>query len=477
MIKFELVNNKIRIAGELVPAIRDFFSETDATARFRLKGRARHFADIRNYCITPTGLFEAGLFFDILRYIKEVYPDEELHIDSNVSDIIKPTLASADVYDELTLPLRDYQLAACKKAIQFGRGILKMGTGAGKTLTICSLLSSMFKSTGDTFKCLLIVPDLGLVNQTFSDFSEYDAPFKYTKWSGKNKPDFTANVIIANLGILQSQFKDNDWLEKVDALVIDECHKVKKSNKVSKMVQQIRTVHKFGLTGTMPDSKVDEWNIVGKIGSIIYEKDSFQLRTEKHLTPASTTIIESEFLSSPAYKTGAAAKLNYRLELDFIYENQFRNNIINQICANFNNNALVLVNHLKHGETLYDLMSALKDKRVYFVKGELEIEERENIKRIMEIEDNVVCIAMSSIFSTGVNIKNIHMIVFAAGGKSSIRTIQTIGRGLRLHDSKDNLKIIDIADQLKYGQKHVARRKEIYEQEKIPYKIVQVTEK
>ena len=461
MIKFELVKNKIRIAGELVPVIRDFFSETDATARFRLKGRARHFADIRNYCITPTGLFEAGLFFDILRYIKEVYPDEELHIDSNVSDIIKPTLASADVYDELTLPLRDYQLAACKKAIQFGRGILKMGTGAGKTLTICSLLSSMFKSKGDTFKCLLIVPDLGLVNQTFGDFSEYDAPFKYTKWSGKNKPDFTANVIIANLGILQSQFKDNDWLEKVDALVVDECHKVKKSNKVSKMVQQIRTVHKFGLTGTMPDSKVDEWNIVGKIGSIIYEKDSFQLRTEKHLTPASTTIIESEFLSSPAYKTGADAKLNYRLELDFIYENQFRNNIINQ----------------KHGETLYDLMSALKDKRVYFVKGELEIEERENIKRIMEIEDNVVCIAMSSIFSTGVNIKNIHMIVFAAGGKSSIRTIQTIGRGLRLHDSKDNLKIIDIADQLKYGQKHVARRKEIYEQEKIPYKIVQVTEK
>ena len=477
MIKFELVKNKIRIAGELVPAIRDFFSETDATARFRLKGRARHFADIRNYCITPTGLFEAGLFFDILRYIKEVYPDEELHIDSNVSDIIKPTLATADVYDELTLPLRDYQLAACKKAIQFGRGILKMGTGAGKTLTICSLLSSMFKSKGDTFKCLLIVPDLGLVNQTFGDFSEYDAPFKYTKWSGKNKPDFTANVIIANLGILQSQFKDNDWLEKVDALVVDECHKVKKSNKVSKMVQQIRTVHKFGLTGTMPDSKVDEWNIVGKIGSIIYEKDSFQLRTEKHLTPASTTIIESEFLGSPAYKTGADAKLNYRLELDFIYENQFRNNIINQICANFNNNALVLVNHLKHGETLYDLMSALKDKRVYFVKGELEIEERENIKRIMEIEDNVVCIAMSSIFSTGVNIKNIHMIVFAAGGKSSIRTIQTIGRGLRLHDSKDNLKIIDIADQLKYGQKHVARRKEIYEQEKIPYKIVQVTEK
>ena len=74
--------------------------------------------------------------------------------------------------------------------------------------------------------------------------------------------------------------------------------------------------------------------------------------------------------------------------------------MINQICANFNNNILVLVNHLKHGETLYDLMSTLKDKRVYFVQGELEVEERENIKRIMEVESNVVCIAMSSIFKS-----------------------------------------------------------------------------
>ena len=474
MIEFNFHRNKIRISGDIFTEIREHFSVPDETARFRLRGRAKYFANVRHYCITPTGLFEPGLFFDVLRFIKEVYPDEEIQIDSKVSEIVKPSLKDFEVYNELSLPLRDYQEAACSKAIQFGRGILKMGTGAGKTLTICSLLSSIFKKRGDNFKCLLIVPDLGLVNQTFNDFNDYNAPFKYTKWSGKNVPDFTANVIIANLGILQSQFKDNDWLKDVDALVVDECHKVKKNNKVSKMVQEIKTVHKFGLTGTLPDNKPDEWNIIGKIGNVIYEKDSFELRVEKHLTPANSSIIEIDYINKPLYASG---QNNYKIELDFIYSNVFRNNLINQLCTNFNNNVLILVNHLVHGDELYDKISALKDKQVYFVKGEVEVEERENIKKIMEKDSNVICIAMSSIFSTGVNIKNIHMIVFAAGGKSSIRTIQTIGRGLRLHESKDNLRIIDLADQLRYGERHVEKRKEIYCQEKIPYKIVQVNEK
>ena len=473
MINFKYEKNKIRITGDHFTDIREHFSVNDETARFRLKGRARFYANTRIYSITPTGLFECGMFYDILRHIKEAYPNEEIVIDEALPSIVKPSLPNARVYDNLTFELRDYQLAACENAIKFGRGILKMGTGAGKTLTICSLLTSMYLSR-DKFKCLLIVPDLGLVNQTYSDFTEYNAQFKFTKWTGKIKPDLTANVIIANLGILQSQFLDNPWLTDVDALVVDECHKVKKSNKVSKMVQQIKTVHKFGLTGTLPDNKPDEWNIIGKIGSVIYEKDSFELRVEKHLTPANTSIIEINYNDGPQYISG---QNNYKIELDYIYSNSFRNSIIKQLSVNFKNNILILVNHLAHGDQLFDMLNGTADKQVYFVKGEVEVEERDKIKKIMEKENNVICIAMSSIFSTGINIKNIHMIMFAAGGKSSIRTIQTIGRGLRLHDTKRKLKIVDLADQLRYGERHVEKRKEIYAQEKIPYSITEITEK
>ena len=473
MIEFIYERSKIRMSGDSFSDIREHFSVKDETARFRMRGRARFFAN-RLYCITPTGLFEPGMFYDVLRHIKERYPSEEIRIDPNITAIVKPGLKDARVYDNLTHKLRDYQIAACENAIKFGRGILKMGTGAGKTLTICSILMSTFLQRKGKFKCLLIVPDLGLVNQTFKDFEDYNALFKYTRWTGKIKPDLTANVIIANLGILQSQFKDNDWLQDVDMLIIDECHKLKKNNKINKMVQSIKTVHKFGLTGTLPDNKPDEWNILGKMGTVVYEKDSYSLRTEQHLTIAKTSILKISYKDKPLYASG---QNNYKIELDFLYANNFRNDVIYNICGKFNNNSLVLVNHLAHGDALYDKLSQYTDKQVFFVKGEVEVETRDEIKKIMETKSNIICIAMSSIFSTGINIKNIHMIMFAAGGKSSIRTIQSIGRGLRLHDDKEKLMIIDLADDLRYGQRHIEKRKEIYIQEKIPFNITEIVEK
>ena len=206
---------------------------------------------------------------------------------------------------------------------------------------------------------------------------------------------------------------------------------------------------------------------------IIYEKDSFSLRTEQHLTTVKTSILQLKYKDKPKYKK---TDNNYKKELDFIYESEFRNNLIKGLCGKFKNNSLILVNHLAHGDALYDKLIGYKDKQVFFVKGEMEVEVRDKIKKIMEDNNDIICIAMSSIFSTGINIKNIHMIIFAGGGKSFIRTIQSIGRGLRLHKDKEKLAIIDLADDLRYGQRHVEKRKEIYMSEKIPFSITEVVE-
>ena len=116
----------------------------------------------------------------------------------------------------------------------------------------------------------------------------------------------------------------------------------------------------------------------------------------------------------------------------------------------FFNNTLILINNIDHGQHLFDLLStALPHKQVYFIRGEVDVEERDRVKKVREDNNNVICIAISAIFSTGVNIKNLHMIIFAAGGKSFIRTVQSIGRGLRLSDNKEKLVIIDIADKLR----------------------------
>ena len=471
--KFELAKEKIRLITDDLDNIREHFSVKDETARFRMRGRARFYSNPRIYGITPTGLFEPGLFFDILSYIKLEYPNTDYQIDQDILPIVKPTYNEERAYDNLKFPLRDYQLDSVKEALKFGRGIIKLGTGGGKTLTIASLLMSLY-SNNPKVKILILVPDLGLVNQTYNDFIEYNVLFKFTRWTGKIKPDLTANCIIANRGILQSQFDNNDWIQYIDVLVVDECHTIKKSNKVSKMVNKIHTFNKFGLTGTLPDDKPEQWNVIGKLGKVIYDKDSYQLRLESYLTNVDIKVINIGYKDKPLVVSG---NNNFKAELDFIYTNNFRNNVIKNICTKFNNNSLILVNHLAHGDALFDNLSQILNKKVYFVKGEVEVEERDKIKKIMETNNDVICIAMSSIFSTGVNIKNIHMIMFASGGKSFIRTIQSIGRGLRLHESKNKLIIIDLADKLKYGTRHSDKRKEIYKSEKINFTLTDIVEK
>lgn len=473
---FEYFPNKkqIRMVGDKVDEIREHFSVKDDNAFFKKRFGGR-FVPSRIYAITPTGLFEPGLFYDIMRYVYNAYPDIQFNIDKAVKEVCKPPLLDAIIYDKLTIELRDYQRDIVKEAIEFGRGIIKLGTGGGKTLTTASLLSSFYLSKNKKMRCLLIVPDLGLVKQTHDDFIQYGVPFKITKWTGSIQPDFTSNVIIANMGVIQSRYKDEKWIEDIDILVVDECHKLKKGNKICKIISKIKTHHKFGLTGTLPDSKIDEWNIVGKIGNVFYEKNSFELRAESYLTNAEIKIIQIKYKNRPVPNP---AVNDFRNELDFIYNSKFRNDVLKAVSLKCNNNVLILVNHIAHGQSLFDhLQSSLTTRKVYFIKGEVEVEERARVIKEMESNDNVVCIAISAIFSTGVNIKNLHMIVFAAGGKSFIRTIQSIGRGLRLNPNKEKLTIIDIADQLEYSKSHSERRKEIYSQEKIQFKVGEIVEK
>ena len=117
-----------------------------------------------------------------------------------------------------------------------------------------------------------------------------------------------------------------------------------------------------------------------------------------------------------------------------------------------------------------------KNKQVFFIRGEVAIDEREKVKKLMENTTNVVCIAISKIFSTGINIKNLHYIVFAGGGKAKIKIIQSIGRGLRLHKDKTGVIIIDIADMLHYSNQHYTKRLKLYKNEKIDYGIKRIKE-
>lgn len=457
-------------------AIRDKFSIPNKYAAFQSR-----FAPRKLYAITPGGKFEPGLIADVITAVKEYDESIKIQLADNAKWYLNQNYSDDLILLDNKLKLHYYQEDIIKKALKGGKGICVLGTGGGKTLTIATLIYNIYSQhpNKEHFKCLLLVPDRGLVQQTYSDFIDYNVPFTFCRWTAEYKVDETSNVIIASNQILQSQFEDREWIKYVDILVVDECHRLRGDNKIGKLIKKIYTINKFGFTGTLPEDKKDIWGIKGKIGPVYYEKGGKELREEGFLTGAEVKILKIDYKSKPITsftKEEYNATSRYNAELDFIYENRYRNSIVKTISGNFKNNILILVNHIRHGEILLETLTSLQDREVYFVQGSVEVDEREKIKKIMEEKTNIVCIAMSSIFSTGINIKNIHMIVFASGGKAFIRLVQSIGRGLRKHHSKEKLIIFDISDNLKYGQQHHEKRLGIYQKEKIPFSITALTE-
>lgn len=483
LVKFDIVDKKpcIIASDDVLEAIRHEFSIENAAKSF-VKGFKNKFIPSRLYAIAATGKYEIGLTPEIIRTIVSKQLASKIEISDAVLARLKPTI-DASVYNEFTLQLRDYQQHGVKKALEQGRGICLLATGAGKTLLMASLVASAYSASKD-FKCLIIVPDPGLALQTFNDFKKYNVPFQTCMWTGEHALDLNANVIIANQRIILTRAEENEWIEYVDMLIADEVHTIKKDNKINKIVSKIKTDRRFGLTGTLPVAALDKWNVLGAFGDVLIIKSSSDLRQQGFLTNVEAKIINITYKDKVAAPTQTLNKkgeklttAKYKAELDFIYHSEYRNSILKQLCCNFNNNVLILVNHLDHGATLHETLKACTNKQVYYVHGEVELNDRENIKQIMEKHNDVIVIAMSKIFSTGISINNIHMIVFASGGKSFVRVVQSIGRGLRLHESKDKLVIIDIHDVLQYGDNHSRKRLQIYDSEKISYKVIPFVEK
>ena len=477
LFSYDKKKKKAYLKIDEINLIREHFSYPNEGAVFARR-RGAWYMPSRTYIITPAGQYEVGMTLDIIKFIRKELPNESIELDDTIKDVIKPQLKGDKV--SLALELRDYQSEIVDECMKFGRGVVVLATAGGKTLTMANLLERVYNSCQDkeSWKALVIVPDLGLVNQTYGDFEKYKVSFTHGKWTGSNPVNITDNVVVANIGILQSNKSDIDWINYVDFLIIDECHKLRKGNKVNKIIKKINTNHKFGFTGTLPDNDADLWNIFGKIGPTIYQKGSYELRLEKYVSNALVQIVKLHYKNKPRY----SSELNdpgerYRQEFDFLFTNTFRNNIIEKLSTGVKKNTLILVDYIRHGEELYNVLSKNKEKQVYFIQGEVDVEERDKVKKLIESNNNIICIAISKIFSTGISINNLHYIIFASGGKAKIKILQSIGRGLRLHKDKSKLVILDIADQLRYGQQHSEKRIELYHKENIQTKVIDFQEK
>lgn len=356
----------------------------------------------------------------------------------------------------------------CKKT-----GVIVLGTGGGKTLLTAAIIQNCRKILKNPdAKCLITVPTLQLVTQTHDDFIEYGLT-DVSKWSGKEKFQSNSKIVVASTSILNSEKTDLSVLSDFDIYIGDECHTFNRGNKILTIFKFLNPKFKYGLTGSMPQNMIDYWTVLGFFGEKLYEKKTKELEDEKYLTPFKIYIlnIQHKGLNIPYVKNNPIE--SYQNEIEVLNKTERRNDILRKLALRLTGNTIIMVDRLDLGQTLLNLIKEKKEK-CYFIQGSTDLDDREKIKAILTKEDGVIVIAMSKIFSTGINIPNLHNIIFAQIGKSKIKIIQSIGRSLRLHKNKKFSKIFDIADNTLYGSKHKNERIKIYSQEKYEFEEIKI---
>lgn len=484
---FDTVARKPQIVSECLDLIREHFSVEDKALVFMRRRTGRSNMPVRKYAITNKGHFDLPFFKTIYDELRANFPSLQLKISS---DIIKMLFDNKIADKPVKLNLnpqfypqgpRDYQLESATLALQKGQGLIILPTSAGKTLTIALIVETAIKQT--RMDVLILVPNIQLVSQTYNDFIEYGIDKKHiSKWTGDHAYQPTS-VVIANNQILLSKTQDVSVLNRFHIVICDEVHKIGTAEKISKLVKQLPASHKFGFTGSLPENTFEKWSINKIFGPIIYEKLSTELRDQKFISKVRVVSLEMTYKNVPAFTkpnindTTQQMTAGYHEEIEWIQTQEYRNATMARLLKGLSTNTLVLVDRILHGELLLEYFKQQTDKEVYFIKGSVELEEREKVKQVMERSTNIICIAMSNIFSTGISVKNLHNVLFASIGKARIKIIQSIGRTLRLHHTKEIATIFDIADVcLPYGGKHYEKRKSLYVEEKIPIVTKQLVE-
>jgi superfamily II DNA or RNA helicase len=466
-----LKNNKqaqITCDPDILSSIRENFSISNPSYR----RNSPHYTPARLYSITPQGKYDIGLTGDIISFLN--LNNFQLEVSPDLKNLYNPGFQNPVVLSFNSKPYRDYQEKSIYAVLKQGRGVTVIPTAGGKTLIMAGVIKSLTGMVSNNLKTLVLVPSIQLVEQTANDFIEYGLT-NVSKWSGDNEYNPDSSIIVAGTQILMSEKTDLSVLADINVLLVDEVHSLKRGNKINEVLKFINTSFKFGFTGTMPSSKIDQWNIIGKIGPITYEQKTHVLKEQSYVSNFKIIILNVKHLDVPKSELDfSQPALAYQQECEFLQNSFRRNEIITNLSLKLQENSLIMVDRIEHGEMLFNfinqhLILREMERPVYFIQGATEIEDREKIRSLMDKRRDVIVVAISKIFSTGINIPNLHNIIFASAGKAKIKIMQSIGRVLRLHHTKTLATIFDIADNTKYGKKHVEERKKMYTIEKYEY--------
>ncbi len=429
-------------------------------------------ADLRTFLI----------YRGLIPYIEKFCEEREykLALDPIISVTENFSAIEAEQFAKsLNLPheVRDYQLKSFIQAVRNKRLLLLSPTASGKSLILYLIIR--YLQMADYKRGLLIVPTTSLVEQMYSDFASYgydSDQYCHRQYAGKDKH---TNKFLT-ITTWQSIYKnEKDYFEQFDFVLGDEAHQFKAKSLTTILSGCTNTKYRIGTTGTLDGTQTHRLVLEGLFGPVYKATTTAELIDKGQLASFK---IKCLILKYPDAICKEARSWDYNQEMEYIVKNNARNEFIKNLVMSLKGNSLVLFQFVeKHGKNLYEIIKQeAGDRKVFFVHGGTDVDIRESIRAITEKEMDAIIVASYGTFSTGVNIRNLHNIIFASPSKSRVRNLQSIGRGLRLGENKEQAVLFDVADDFRIGKfanftlKHFAERVKIYDEEKFNYKFYNI---
>ena len=367
---------------------------------------------------------------------------------------------------------RKYQIEGVYDALRHNRKLLISPTASGKSLMIYALVRYY---TEKRQKILLVVPTTSLVEQMYKDFEDYgwdSDSYCHRIYSGKEK----TNEFPVTITTWQSVYKlERSFFEDYSVVIGDEAHLFKSKSLISIMTKLHHAKYRFGFTGTLDGTQTHKWVLEGLFGPSYKVTKTDELMKQGHLAQLD---IQCIVLKHPPQKFET-----YNDEIEYLISHEQRNTFLKNLALDLKGNTLLLYSRVEaHGQVLYDLINTSKndDRKLFFVHGGVDAEQREIVREITENEKNSIIVASYGTFSTGINIRNLHNVIFASPSKSRVRNLQSIGRVLRKGTNKVKAILYDIADDCTYRSKrnytlnHLIERIKIYNEENFNYEIITI---
>ena len=467
---------KVEAPDHVKYELADFFTFEVESAKFMQKTKRYRGWDGKIRLFSPsTGELYCGLV-DYLtdwakknKYEYEIEESEFYGSPDDINDLITP-VGVAGFVKSLNLPVkvRDYQYQAIYECLRYNRRLLLSPTASGKSLMIYALVRYHVNIKRNV---LIVVPTTSLVEQMYKDFKSYGwkaSSYCHRIYAGQEK--YTNHEVV--ITTWQSIYKEpKKWFDRFDCVIGDEAHQFKAKSLSTLMSKLHDCKYRVGFTGTLDGANVNQLVLEGLFGRCSQVTRTNKLMQQGHVAKLKVKVI--------LLKHEEKLFEGYQDEIDYLVEHSGRNKFIKNLAKDCKGNTLILFNYVdRHGIPLFNLINSDTDQPVYLVHGGVDTDDREDIRQLTETSDNAIIVASYGTFSTGINIRNLHNVIFASPSKSRIRNLQSIGRVLRKGDNKSKALLYDIADDIStdrgnnYTLNHLMERVKVYNEEKFDYEII-----